>query len=305
MRNKGIGIKNNIIQWSNEMPGGKYYFEIAVILRNAYLISSILSSSEVWYGLTQANYEQLEQTDEMWMRDLFDCSSNVARDLLYLDLGLLQIRHIIEMRRLLYLHHILQQSKDSLLHRFFMAQLRNPTKGDWVSQVLNELTDFQLNLQLTDIENMSFENYKSIVKNHIKEKAFNYLISRKESRTSENSKGKLLKYSKLEMAEYLTATDIDISIAERKWLFKCRVEDIDIKANRRWKYSDISCYSCDKNIPETQHHILRCETLIGQNQILTYIPDYNELYQGSLEEQVYVSRLLRDNFQRIVIVPNA
>ena len=40
LRNKGIGIQNRIIQM--------YNFEIAVILRNAMLISSILTNSEVW-----------------------------------------------------------------------------------------------------------------------------------------------------------------------------------------------------------------------------------------------------------------
>ena len=282
------------------MPGGKYHFEIAIILRNAYLISSILSNSEVWYGLTQSNYEQLEQTDEMWMRDLFSCSSSVSKDLLYLELGLVQIRHIIEMRRLLYLHHILKQRKDSLLHRFFMAQLTNPTKGDWVSQVLSNLSEFPINLELRDIQNMSAKKYKLIVKNHIKEKAFRYLTARKEGRQSEHSKGTLLEYSELKMSEYLSGIDTDISIEERKWLFKCRVEDIDIKGNRRWKYPDISCSSCNKNIPETQSHILICGPLLGQNEQLSYIPDYSELYQGTLDEQVYISRILWDNFKRIV-----
>ena len=48
------------------------------------LISSILTNSEVWYGVTQADIEQLEQIDEMWMRNLFKCSQNVPKDLLYL-----------------------------------------------------------------------------------------------------------------------------------------------------------------------------------------------------------------------------
>ena len=86
MRNKGIGIKNRVIQMLEEMPGGKFHFSIALIYRNSYLISSILSSSEVWYGVTKAEIEQLEQVDEMWIRDLMNCSSSVPKDLLYLEL---------------------------------------------------------------------------------------------------------------------------------------------------------------------------------------------------------------------------
>ena len=63
------------------MPGGQYHFEIAAIYRNSYLISSMLSSSEVRYG-TQAQIEKLEQVDEMWARNRMNCSSSTPRDLL-------------------------------------------------------------------------------------------------------------------------------------------------------------------------------------------------------------------------------
>ena len=42
MYKKGIGIKKKILTILNNFTAGKYNFEIAVILRNAYFISSIL-----------------------------------------------------------------------------------------------------------------------------------------------------------------------------------------------------------------------------------------------------------------------
>ena len=77
MKNKGIGIQSKVINMLDTMQEGIFHFEIAVIYRNAYLFSSLLSSSEVWYGVTQAEYEQLESVDEMWMKNLFGCSSCV------------------------------------------------------------------------------------------------------------------------------------------------------------------------------------------------------------------------------------
>ena len=41
LRNKGVGIKKNMIQILEKMPGGEYHFEMAAILRNAMLIFSI------------------------------------------------------------------------------------------------------------------------------------------------------------------------------------------------------------------------------------------------------------------------
>ena len=298
MRNKGIGIKNRVIQILEEMPGGKFHFTIAVIYRNSYLISSILSSSEVWYGVTKAEIEQLEQVDEMWIRDLMNCSRSVPKDLLYLELGILPIRYIVQTRRLLYLHHILCQESQSLLYRFFIAQLENPTQRDWVSQVLEDLEYINVDLEIEAIKSLKRDKFKEIIKEAVKLKAFSDLKQRKKGRNLENSKGKQIVYEELIMAEYLISTEEDISIEERKWIFKCRVEDIDIKGNQRWKYTDISCSSCMKKIDETQIHLLNCEVLLGKNENISYIPEYSELYTGNLKEQAYVSRILKENHER-------
>ena len=50
---KGTGMVNKIINILNHMPGGQRHFELAVIFRNSYLISSMLSCSEVWYDITE------------------------------------------------------------------------------------------------------------------------------------------------------------------------------------------------------------------------------------------------------------
>ena len=78
------------------------------------------------------------------------------------------------------------------------------------------------------------------------------------------------------MAEYL-CPDTDMSLQEKKWIFRCRVDDIEVRGNRRWKYSNMSFLSCTKNIDETQEHLLNCEGLLGMSDILTYIPEYLEL----------------------------
>ena len=86
--------------------------------------------------MTQADTEQLEQIDEMWMRNLIESSRNVPKDFLYLELGLVPISFIIKGRKQMFLHHILQQNEDSLLYSFFMAQMNSPSHNDWVSSIL-------------------------------------------------------------------------------------------------------------------------------------------------------------------------
>ena len=128
---KGIGMGNTIESILKYVPGGKFHFEIAVLMRIAYLISSMLSCSEVCYNISESDLRKLEQSDESLMRKILNCSSQVSGEILSLELGLLPVRHIIKLRRMIYLQHILKQrKKNTLLYRFFIAQLEAPKRND-------------------------------------------------------------------------------------------------------------------------------------------------------------------------------
>ena len=44
-----------------------------------------------------------------------------------------------------------------------MAQFSNPTHRDWVSQVLHELKELEIQLEIKEIEVMSKYQYKSVI----------------------------------------------------------------------------------------------------------------------------------------------
>ena len=86
---------------------------------------------------------------------------------------------------------------------------RSRVLKDWGSQILEDLVVLEINLELEDIEDMKKDNFKNIVKEAIRKKTFSYLMKMKNYRKS------------------------DIIKEERKHLFKCRVDDINVKANHR------------------------------------------------------------------------
>ena len=179
LRNKGFGIKNKIVSILSNIPGGQHHFELAMVYRSAYLLSSILSNSEVWYGATNADIDLLEQLDESLLREIVECSRNAPKDLLYLELGIIPISYVIKIRRQMFLHHILHQKEDSLLFHFFMAQMRNPTKGDWVTSILEDIEDLEIGLDLEEVKNMSKNQFKKIVKEKVAQKALFFLVKKK------------------------------------------------------------------------------------------------------------------------------
>jgi hypothetical protein len=62
-KNKGLGIINQIMQILDSVYFGKYYFEVALVLRSSLLLSSLLLNSEAWVNLSDKNIRGLEQTD--------------------------------------------------------------------------------------------------------------------------------------------------------------------------------------------------------------------------------------------------
>ena len=87
--------------------------------------------------MTEWEYRKLEQKDEILLKKILNCSSQVSYEMSNLDLGLMPIRFIILLRRIIYLQQfIMQKHENTLLFKFFEAQLKNQTKNDWVAQQL-------------------------------------------------------------------------------------------------------------------------------------------------------------------------
>ena len=52
------------------------------------------------------------------------------------------------------------------------------------------------------------------------------------------------------------------------------------------------------NCPNTvldQRHLLECKYLTGKSEIISYIPTYEDLFRGDIEDQIYISRISRQN----------
>ena len=178
---RGTGLVNEIMNILNSVVFGKYQFEAAVILRNSILLGSMLSSSECWLGLTQQQVRKLEMVDEMLMERVLEAPSYSSRVLLYLNLGLEPLRYILKQRRLMFLHYILNENEDSLIHQVLQAILDDPKKNDFGFQVKKDIEDLGLNMNFQEIQQMSYGRFKKLVKEKSSTAAFVYLCEKKEN----------------------------------------------------------------------------------------------------------------------------
>ena len=259
-------------------------------------MGTLLTCSEAWYNLTETDLLQLEQVDKaLWCSQL-EVSSTVPYDLVCLELGLEPLRYIIMKRRLIYLQHILKQKETSLIKKFLKTQAIDPKKKDWVKTVKDNLKELDIKLTIEEIEDMPKQTYKKLIKKSIKEISLKYLLRKRNNR---NGKGMNMVYSKLGMQNYLISEDLDIPIYERKHIFQIRTKmHFKIKTHFRNMHEDIICEGC-RISESTTKHTLECNSLIGMNELVTYLPKYEDIYGEDVNEQVYISRILRDNIRRL------
>ena len=147
------------------------------------------------------------------------------REMLYLELGVLPIRHIIMSRRAMFYHYILHEDKNSLLYKFYKSQCRNPVKGDWCLTVAEDLETLKIDLSEQKIEKLSEYSFKKLVNASIKKEAFKYLDNIKSTHT----KVLHIPHKYLEMQDYLTSADNSPDLA--RFAFLCRSRMLEVGAN--------------------------------------------------------------------------
>ena len=96
------------------------------------------------------------------IKKILDTKKTCTTSLLYLETGQIPVRFHIQVMKLHFLKYILNQKKESLVHRFFIAQCEHPTKGDWVSSVKTIMKEVDLKLTFEEIKMAKKESFQNI-----------------------------------------------------------------------------------------------------------------------------------------------
>ena len=194
-------------------------------------------------------------------------------------------------RRLNFLFYMLQLDSETLLRCFLQAQIDKPTVGDWITTVLNDIETLNLNINLEGIAVISKSRFKKKVKEAITVKAFEYLVNQQAT----HSKAKPLKYTKLQLQPYLQSGAGDLTIKEKAFIFEARSRMMDIKDNFKTGRTDLNCRACNVEV-EDQPHLLQCNMLIENGEIVQNTPNYSDLFCDDVGKIAAVSRTLQRKF---------
>ena len=232
---------------------------------------------------------QLEIIDKILLRYIFDAHPKTGIEWLYSDAGKLNLGSLMQIRRLMYLWHILSRGENELIRRVYTTQKLSSNTGDWIGLVEQDKQQLGIDMSDHEIQGVSKEMFKRYVSKKVKNNFLKYLNDIK----SKHSKSSNLKCDEIKTAEYLLSPKF--SLKEKILLFKLRSRTLDIKGNFKKQYKDSWCISCGL-FEETQKHLLQCPEIVSK---LNYLAgsatnlDENDIYEG-VDKQEKIIKVYSD-----------
>ena len=220
----------------------------------------------------------------MLMRSVLNAHSKTGLEWLYCDGGKLNLKSVIQVRRLMYLWLVLNRSESELTRKMHHTQTISSSVGDWVRLVQADKSELGITLTDTDIQGVSQNVFKNFVSKRVKMKHLRNMASLKQK----HSKAKFLNCTAVKQAEYIR--NPNFSTREKQLLFKLRSKTLDVKQNFGAPQNNPWCTSCGL-FTETQSHLLQCPELtknLGYIQSKASKINENFVYGSALQQEIIV-----------------
>ena len=240
-------------------------------------LSPLLTNCETWHGLKAAHINQLETVDKLLLRKIFKTPISTPSESMYLELGILRVGTIIKARRINFLHYLLNRSVTEMISQIFCVQWNHPVKNDWSNFVKQDLSDFKIETNLSEIKNKSVMSFKDLVKKKAVEYEYNQLMKLKQTHSKVNN----LCYTKLELQDYLKLETVNV--VEAQTLFRYRVRMANYGENFRGKENTILCPLCSTHLDSQKMCFENCPVL---RQKITVSGSYHQIFNTNVPREV-------------------
>ena len=278
---KGWGKVNHILALIKEAPLGSFRIKAGLILRKAMYLNGTLFNSEAWHGINQSQIEAFEKQDQALLRGLLGGHSKIPFPALYLETSQIPLRYILASRRILYLHTILQRSKDDLIRRVYNAQKADPVKGDFCQLVEDDMRLVGMNLSEEEMTRITKYQMKSEVKKKVKSAAFAYLLTNKEIRTKMDN----IEYNSFTLQPYLSTPHLTADQSSLLLAMRTRtVRGVRSDFGEMFASKQCPLFGCEEQ--DSLPHFQDCRVLRDVVKMELDEPRYLGVFSSDLDKQI-------------------
>ena len=249
----------------------------------------MLCSSESLYGIKKYHVEMLESSDKMLFKSIFQSPCTTPTVAYYLETGAIQVRYLLQGRRIMFLWSLLQKSEDELARKVYNAQKEFRVKDDWIFDLEKDLDDFGIEFDEEKISKMKKETFKKLVFGKMREFSHSKLLEEKDGKNMSRIAGLTSHYG---MKEYLSSEKLNLD--EKRLLFQLRTRMVEVRTNYKNKHGDnLNCTLCQSQSEESQEHLLVCPGLaeIPVNPSVKYQNIFGNL-DGQVEAVKHWTKLM-------------
>ena len=183
------------------------------------------------------------------LRFIFSTPASTPKAALLWDTGILPMEQQIELKKMMFLHHLSTLPEGTLANQIYTQQKENHFPG-LVTECLKLVEKYDLP-NIIGGDNSAKDVYKNMIKTKLKESVSDKLKHEIESMSKLESIN--AKSENYEAKPYLA----ELNLAQARTKFKLRSRMIEVKNNYKGKHANLECEACERSL-ETQDHILFC-----------------------------------------------
>ena len=157
---KCVGSVEKIITAINERPYGRHTYKAALLMRQGLMLGGMLSNSESWINLTEADIAKLTMPETLLQGRLLSVSGNSSKVFMSLELGIVPVKFVLMAKRINMLNYILNESIDSTMKEVYEALKCDSRKGDFYSLVQKDQKDINIQCEEAIMQQYSQSQWK-------------------------------------------------------------------------------------------------------------------------------------------------
>ena len=250
---KGKACTIIAISLCDDVTMGVFAVQTLLLLHQSLLISVILANCCSWTKITPANTLSLQRIQTKYLKRMLHSPQSTPNAITFLETGVIPIEFQIHKRKLNYLHKVLTRSDDDPVKRMYHEMLKYPAAENWSNETKILRKKYNLSQSDEDIEKLTKETWKRIVKKKVREAALLYLNNEKNKLKS----CKLPDYQELCTQNYLH----QLRPQQARSIFQIRANVVDIKAVRKYQYHDTICRLCGQTDEDIEHVVNICPSV--------------------------------------------
>ena len=241
----------------HECTLGVYSVQSLLLIYRTVFLSALLYNSQTWANLTKNNMENLQCVQLRFLKRILEVPLSTPNTMIYLELGVLPIEAEIDVRKLGFLHHILNLDFSDPVSRLFEEQRSLPEEPNWANEISKIMEKYGIEMDVGSIRDMSKDSWKKRIKQAVRGWWFDHL----KTESMQKKKCSHVHFEKFSMQSYfnkLSASDARMVFRFRSRMVKCRV---NMKSSHKVDW----CRVCG-GFEETQDHVVNCPAMeFGEN----------------------------------------